>query len=301
MRNTPSCKKGIPYGQFLRVRRICSKLDDFDKHSISLATHFMRRGYPLNLIEDAFIKARRQERHTLLHPIITPDNHHEENPFFFVTTYHPSLQTPGRIIKTNRDILARHKTTLPLYNTPVIYGYRRAPNLRDMLVRAKLPSPPTINAENPPTCEGRQCKSPNLCRYCPKMVTTGNITSKTTGRPYRIKTNVNCRSNNLIYCMQCTKCNIQYIGETKRSILERFQGHFYNVNTQRNTDVIGLHYNLPDHRGLEDISIYVLEFVHVPPDHADSKTIRLRQESAWIHRLRTMSPHGLNIKDTTSW
>ena len=40
------CKESIPYSQFLRIRRICSNLNDFDKHVIEYSTFFPQRGSP---------------------------------------------------------------------------------------------------------------------------------------------------------------------------------------------------------------------------------------------------------------
>ena len=40
------CKDSIPYSQFLRIIRICSKPEDYDRHIITLSGHFLRRGYP---------------------------------------------------------------------------------------------------------------------------------------------------------------------------------------------------------------------------------------------------------------
>jgi hypothetical protein len=95
-------------------------------------------------------------------------------------------------------------------------------------------------------------------------------------------------SNNLIYCIECTKCHIQYVGETKRSVEERFQGHFYNTSTNRSSDTIG---RSAHHNGFEDISIHIdVEFMHTPSDHKLAKATRLEKESNWIHRLCTVSP-----------
>ena len=44
------CKKRLPYSQFLRVKRICTRNKDFIKHSLKLVGQFKRRGYPDDLI-----------------------------------------------------------------------------------------------------------------------------------------------------------------------------------------------------------------------------------------------------------
>ena len=51
------CKKGIPCGQFLRIRRICAKDRYFLHHAFLKAAHFRTRGYPLDLIAEGLRKA----------------------------------------------------------------------------------------------------------------------------------------------------------------------------------------------------------------------------------------------------
>ena len=63
------CKTGLPYSQFLRVRRICSTEDDFDHHAKTMSVHFQKRGYPLDLINEARNKAKNLNRGSLHHPV----------------------------------------------------------------------------------------------------------------------------------------------------------------------------------------------------------------------------------------
>ena len=44
------CKRGIPLGQFLRLRRICSYNETFLQHSVEKARHLLRRKYPKEII-----------------------------------------------------------------------------------------------------------------------------------------------------------------------------------------------------------------------------------------------------------
>ena len=303
--HTPSCKRGIPYGQFLRVRRICTRLEDFDKHALDLAKHFVRRGYPKFLIEKHLLKARRQDRTLLLnhtHADRAQQSNDSPQPFFFISTFHPGLHKPGQILLDNKDMLARHTTTLPLYKSRIILGYRRSQNLRDLIIRAKLPCDQQESDANLRTNpSSHKCLSPSSCRYCPRLSTTGNIISHSRKLHYKTKTKVSCNSNNIVYCIECTLCHLQYVGETKRSIKERFAQHFYNITTNNKKHIIGNHFNEPNHNGLDNVIIHILEFIHLPPDNQGAKKLRLQKESSWIHTLRTLSPQGLNIMDTTSW
>lgn len=50
-------KRGIPVGQFLRVRRNCSDFGDFPSNSKDLTRRFADRGYPKRIISEAFHQA----------------------------------------------------------------------------------------------------------------------------------------------------------------------------------------------------------------------------------------------------
>ena len=60
------CHKKDPYGQFLRIRRICSKNDDFIDNGIKMIEHYMRRGYPINTLKNHMLIASRFTQNDLL-------------------------------------------------------------------------------------------------------------------------------------------------------------------------------------------------------------------------------------------
>jgi hypothetical protein len=69
------------------------------------------------------------------------------------------------------------------------------------------------------------------CRYCPRISTASTIKCTVSGETFSTKFNVTCRSSNLIYCITCKTCSKQYVGQTKRKVSKRFQGHFYNIKS----------------------------------------------------------------------
>ena len=105
---------------------------------------------------------------------------------------------------------------------PVV-AFRRCPNLRDLLDSAKLPS----NSTNPNPqlpCGSFRCEK--NCATCPYI--SDGLTSYTffsTGETRTTKSNLTCDTKNLIYMIQCNRCNSQYIGETKRRLKDRFNEH----------------------------------------------------------------------------
>jgi hypothetical protein len=154
-------------------------------------------------------------------------------PFYFITTFCPGFSGPNYIIRQNWDALARSKTTHSLYQTRFIAGHGRSPNHRDILVRAKLSPdgpttiPPGVAAQTPhtkPKCNRRPC------RYCNRLDRSGSIRSHVANRTYTTKTNVDGKSSNIIYCLTCTPCGLQYVGQTKRQLCAHLSEHFYDIN-----------------------------------------------------------------------
>ena len=56
-----------------------------------------------------------------------------------------------------------------------------------------------------------------------------------TGETRLINHYIDCNFKNVIYMLQCNHCHKQYIGETKRSIRDRFNEHRRPVDKQTNS------------------------------------------------------------------
>ena len=55
--------------------------------------------------------------------------------------------------------------------------------------------------------------------------------------------------------------------------------------------------NSIDHKGLNDVKSYILQFGRKDPDSEESLAISQILELMWIHRLRSTTPMGLNVFD----
>ena len=286
------CKKGIPYGQFLRIRRICTNIEDFDRHAKEMANAFLQRGYPEELVWGAFDKARNLNRLDLLSDKepTTQKSDLAENNIFLIQTYNPGNNPLQDIIKNNWNFLQKNPHLKVFQTSNLTVANRRPPNLRDLLTQATFTEP----GKPKPL---KRCRMGHNCRYCPLLSHTGKITSKKTDRSYVTKTNICCQSNNLIYCIECKTCGIQYVGETYRRIMDRFQGHFSNIRNRnpKSDSVIRDHFNQSDHNGQSDLRIYVLDFIHMSPKSIRTRILRRKIEQNWIHRLKTVFPTGLNL------
>jgi len=290
-------KKSLPFSQLLRIRRICSKLDDFDKNAILIGSHFLRRNYPPTQVEDAIIEVRRTSRESLLHPPVKPPKEDFFSDLFLVSTFNPDATPLRDIVTENWPLLGRTNNTESLFSKRIIFGYRRNKNLSDLLVHAKLAKPPTDDRTLRQRSYKRRCLAKN-CRYCPKLDKTGKILCTTTGKEYHSKHNITCNSNNLIYCITCKHCSGQYVGQTKNAIKERFKCHFYSITQpDKSNTAVGRHFSATDHNGLSNVTIHVLEFILSPSESPASQRTRDDLERTWIHRLVSTAPHGINVAD----
>ena len=286
-----SCKKGIPYSQLLRVRRICSTRERFETNALEMAKSFIERGYPQDLVEKAMIRASRQDRKELLQPKPKPETN-EKIPglVFMITTFNPGHNILNDIVRGNAPYLQKNPQYRDLQNMEIKPVYRRPKNLKDLLVRASV----STDIDSDKSKRTNACKNPAKCRYCPRLNKTGHIKSTVSKRDYATKINVSCQSNNLVYAITCRKCDKQYVGQTGRRLMDRFQGHFSTVSRKEKNTLITDHYTSSGHEGWKDMEIYVLDFIYLSGDKDEAKELRLKIEKAWIHRLNSAFPDGLN-------
>ena len=301
------------YSQFLRVRRICSIESEFFENCFILSSHFIRRGYTKKLILDALKRASELNREEILNndylrksiadnnlmtnvPASNPHGPKDDSKRFFCITTHNPLNPPIReIVSKNWQILGKSSGTRHLVDNTVVFGLRRNKNLSDCLVRATTC---TIQ-NNTKHIENSPCKRPNTCRYCPKLNRSGKIQSRTYKLDFSSKVKVNCQSENVIYLISCTTCGVQYVGQTRNRIMQRFQGHYHHIKTNNDTTV-AQHFNKCHSKkdgSPSDFSITILSFIHRQLQTQGAQLIRDTEEKRWMHRLGKILPQGLNLLD----
>ena len=297
--HAPHVFSALPHGEFTRVRRNCSDLESFDRHAIKILAAFKNRGYHEENLIKAMLKARDTPRSELFSAYrqepTGSQNETTERNFFCIMPYNPQNTRVRSIISNNWQMLGTSNITNHLYEKKVTYAHNRNPRLRDLLVRSNIP----LKKPEPGTSGKRshQCDRSD-CIYCATLDTSGEITSFSIKKSFRCKRNVTCQSHNVVYCLECKTCGLQYVGMTKRTFHERLREHFRNITKNNNHDPIGRHWNSINHRGNpEDVKSYILSFITAPSDTQAALQMRLRFENQWVYRLRTSLPHGLNSMD----
>ena len=122
-------------------------------------------------------------------------------------------------------------------------------------------------------------KKCNDCPICP-FVTTGQ-TVKSTQTKYSVAINlsVDCQTMNIIFMLGCRRCKAQYIGESQRTLQDRFSEHLGYVRNPHTMKATGEHFNSKGHKQ-SGMMITIIEKVH-----KNSNIFRKQREKMFISKL----------------
>ena len=143
------------------------------------------------------------------------------------------------------------KEAFPL---PPLVAYRRPPNLKEKLIRAKIPPPYSRPKRKTPG----MTKCLYSCQTCPYVNTGRLIKAAASNYNHEIECSANCKTSNIVYCLTCNKCKEQYVGETEKSLGVRFGQHKGYVRNKKMEKATGYHFNQPGH-SMSDMRISVME------------------------------------------
>lgn len=269
------CKVGIPSGQSVRLRRICSNDSDYTKRVDDLCDTLTQRDYPQTLLNEFRHKALALDRNQVLEPRKKTDA-----PLInFITKYSNGLPNVKSILRKYEHLLQSNDRLKRIFNFPVQVTYRRGKNLGDTLVNAKL------NKNSPQYTGARPCNLPR-CKTCKHIQTTNCVKSTASAHTHTIKHAFTCTSSNVIYCIECGDCSMQYIGETGQQMNNRLTGHRTDT-LNKLPKAVSEHFNAPGH-SFERIRLYILE------TGFRSTRDRRDRESFLIHKFKSIHPYGIN-------
>ena len=183
---------------------------------------------------------------------------------------------------------------------------RKNPSLSNKLVKSKpdpLPEllsehsnpiiePPPMNIIDAQEAKISKCGR-RTCRLCPMLITDTSVRSKLNKRKHRIYGEFTCQTTNLVYMLECKKCGKQYIGQTVLSFAHRVAKHLLTING-KGSDKLALHFNNDGH-GIHHISFQPIAKLPNGISKREAEKQLQELESAWIKRLGTLQPVGLNF------
>ena len=282
--------KSIPFSLSLRIVRICTDPAVRDQRLVELKHLLMARDYKERPVDSAIRRARAIPRHTALRKVINPIK--KKIPVFAVQ-YDPRLPSiPLMQSKHWRAMVSQDQYLGECFESPPIIAFKKQQNLREHLIRAKLP-PPLRKQEKRNLMGMSRCGK--QCTACPYIKEGKSIASASKQRTWKINKSLNCESKNIIYMIECkkercrTKNEYRYIGESKRPLKYRLADHRGYVLNDKHNQATGAHFSLPGH-SLGDLSVTIVEQVRKTDD-----LYRKEREKYHIRRFNTYHC-GLNKK-----
>ena len=271
-------KRSLPYSLAYRLLRICSTPEFLTKRLSELKEFLIKRQYRPKSIDAAFDRLRninRKDTFKRKNRTETADR------VPFVTTFNPGLPNIAQILRKYFHILhstERCKKAIP--NLPII-SYRRAKNLKDILVHARVRTQKILGFKS---CKDKRCKT------CKSALFTQSLTVNSTGKVFNIVHDLNCKSHNVIYIISCRKCNKQYVGKTETSLNIRVNNYRCFINKRRRESVA--EHFFTDGHTFSDFQITAIDII----PNADHHTL-CNKETFYIKLFKTLQPDGLNTKD----
>ena len=290
-----SQRTNIPYGQFLRAKKICTTQEDADKAIDDIAKKLNNRGYPTKETQKQRDKAKTVPREALL--IDKEKTSSGRTPF--TTTYHKHLPPIQKAINKHWHLLHTHPDLAPTFQERPVLAFRRNKNLRQILGQVHISRGKKIIPAKPPKRKGcTPCLSDPKNKCCRQISSTKTFSSDATGESFTIEHQLNCRSPYCLYLAYCAKCpNHQYVGKSEPAAHKRFNTHRGDVNKPTGLS-FDKHFSSNNHNFDHDAKFILLEQIKnyrsLPKD--EIRAIMEHREDYWMLKLKTLAPMGLNDK-----
>lgn len=286
-------KSALPYGQFLRLRRINSEYSSFLEQFMELMDRLRQRGYDENSISRAFTRAVEQDRKQLISGKRKKKQKEERCVFSF--EFSPMSNNIRQIVRKYWHILESDSDLSSKTNCPPIISFRRSKNLRDEQVRGRFYDKDkkyTKNWLNEYAPKGNH-KCGN-CSCCKQMM-KGEIVHMG-GVQHVVKDLIPCRSNFLVYAIFCP-CSMYYIGKTIRPVYKRIREHMYSLKSGKGAPRLISHMRTEHNNDASLLRFAGLQKIQVPHNGGDRQNELLRCEAKWILDVNAMGPLGLNDRN----
>ena len=117
-------------------------------------------------------------------------------------------------------------------------AFKRPKSLRDILVRAKVPAPNNRKSSRVANCM-KKCNKCVAMPFHKRMQILEELFLSIQCKNQQAS-QVNCNTSNVVYLIECSKCTMQYVGETDREFKMRLKEHLgYVRNSVSDPDPVG--------------------------------------------------------------
>ena len=209
--------KNIPKNLLIRIKRICTSYNDYLYNANFLLNNLLKRNYIYKKIKSLIFSIGNSDRDKLL-PYKSKKPLDMKNKIFYISNFEKSfLNSSSFIHKIWNNCIVTDKL-LNCSSLNIVYKLNF--NLGSYF----------INNFNTLYKSNFYKKCSDNCKTCFFANTSPFLSNN-----YNLKINIHsyssCNSSNCIYFIKCLKCNLFYIGQTKRTVNIRIQEHLYLIKT----------------------------------------------------------------------
>ena len=128
-------KNSLPYSQFCRVKRICSKPTDLNRHLTNMQGKFKERGYSNTQVNNALDKINKKPRSELFNR----QSKNKEQVTIFSSCYSKIAEQFKHVIHKHWHILSSDTLLQNTFSKPPLIVFSRGQNISNHLVKSDLP------------------------------------------------------------------------------------------------------------------------------------------------------------------
>ena len=131
----------------------------------------------------------------------------------------------------------------------------------------------------------------NLC--CKQVKQMKTFQSYRTKETYQIFHNVTCKSNTLIYLLQCRICKLQYVGKSEIPFNIPLNNHRKDTKSQASI-LACKHFSEQNHKYQQHAEFNLIEQIKKQTITEETRALLTRRGNFWVLKLKTLYPDGLN-------
>ena len=243
-------KENLPYTLALRIRRICTRLTDFEKHAKKLRSYLIARGYKLKNIKDSINKARKISRYDILNKndqdwLEYIKDEDKNDKVVFSVTYNPALPNIHKIPNSLKPVLDSSERCKSVFKNGIIVGYRRGRSLTDMLVSGRMPKDlGTLSTQSQNKSLSSTDKDENdTCNICKRTFKNGKAQRIHEFRSHKDQDANSVAEKGFSSCKdkRCKTCKAGNFGKSFNSLST---GICYSINQEMNYKIKNVCYLL---------------------------------------------------------
>ena len=110
---------------------------------------------------------------------------------------------------------------------------------------------------------------------------------------FQVFHNLTCKSENLIYLLQCRICQLQYVGKRKNPSKIRLNNHRKDAKSQASI-LVFKHFSKQNHNFQHHPEFTLIEQIKKQTTAEETRSLLKRAENFWVLKLKTLYLDELN-------